>query len=161
MNASRELIATVTRQVTGLNAYRIPDREDVFASYQGLVEKYSVLVRDDLADELESRINSIFNMESESTLHALVMLLHLAQSSGLEKPMPEELIPKQPETENKLDWADIIRDEPLEGDHWKNWQPTPEDESSTDDDSQQEQEKDANDKKEENYDDSEVREKVR
>ncbi|KAK9339063.1 hypothetical protein V1521DRAFT_164984 [Lipomyces starkeyi] len=154
-NVSRRLIADLVTQITGLSRsnspqtynqvlrraiatatdsrYRPADRDDVRERLDGLVEKCSVLARDDLADALAERIQLIFPVQNESVLSVLAMLLHLAQASALDKPVPQVITNYHLEPKEEIKWEDIIKDDPLEGEHWKNWEPGSSDLSSEDD----------------------------
>ncbi|KAK9362333.1 hypothetical protein V1504DRAFT_490598 [Lipomyces starkeyi] len=154
-NVSRRLIAELVTQITDLprsnspqtynqvlrraiatatdSRYRPADRDDVRERLDGLVEKCSVRARDDLADALAERIQLIFPVQNESVLSVLAMLLHLAQASALDKPVPQVITNYHLQPKEEIKWEDIIKDDPLEGDHWKNWEPGSSDLSSEDD----------------------------
>ncbi|KAK9326190.1 hypothetical protein V1517DRAFT_349963 [Lipomyces orientalis] len=127
--------------------YRPPDSDDVRERLDGsvqfntdlivwyrLVEKCSVRARDDLADALAERIQLIFPVRTEPVLSVLAMLLHLAQASALDKPVSELITNYHVETKEEIKWDDIIKDDPLEGEHWRNWEPGSSDISSEDED---------------------------
>ncbi|KAK9490356.1 hypothetical protein V1508DRAFT_406398 [Lipomyces doorenjongii] len=134
----RRAIATATD-----SRYRPADRDDVRERLDGsrntdgahirLVEKCSVRARDDLADALAERIQLIFPVQNESVLSVLAMLLHLAQASALDKPIPQIITSYHLEAKEEIKWEDIIKDDPLEGEHWKNWEAGSSDLSSGDD----------------------------
>ncbi|KAK9486940.1 hypothetical protein V1527DRAFT_518394 [Lipomyces starkeyi] len=154
-NVSRRLIAELVTQITDLprsnspqtynqvlrraiatatdSRYRPADRDDVRERLDGLVEKCSVRAREDLADALAERIQLIFPVQNESVLSVLAMLLHLAQASALDKPVPQVITNCHLEPKEEIKWQDIIKDDPLEGEHWKNWEPGSSDLSSEDD----------------------------
>ncbi|KAK9354278.1 hypothetical protein V1505DRAFT_372606 [Lipomyces doorenjongii] len=153
-NLSRRVIADLVTQVTDLSKsnnphtynqvlrraiatatdsrYRPADRDDVRERLDGLVEKCSVRARDDLADALAERIQLIFPVQNESVLSVLAMLLHLAQASALDKPIPQIITSYHLEAKEEIKWEDIIKDDPLEGEHWKNWEAGSSDLSSGD-----------------------------
>ncbi|KAK9449994.1 uncharacterized protein V1518DRAFT_242088 [Limtongia smithiae] len=86
-----------------------------------MVEKYSVLARDDLADALKMRIDALFPVHSETTLAMLALLLDLAHASALNKPLPAEFESTRVDSgavAAQLTWREILSDEPFEGDHW-------------------------------------------
>ncbi|KAK9317668.1 hypothetical protein V1524DRAFT_445069 [Lipomyces starkeyi] len=154
-NVSRRLIAELVTRITDLprsnspqtynqvlrraiatatdSRHRPADRDDVRERLDGLVEKCSVRARDDLADALAERIQLIFPVQNESVLSVLAMLLHLAQASALDKPVPQVITNYHLEPKDEIKWEDIIKDDPLEGEHWKNWEPGSSDLSSEDD----------------------------
>ncbi|KAK9375984.1 uncharacterized protein V1513DRAFT_463429 [Lipomyces chichibuensis] len=151
-NVSRRLIADLVTQITDLSRsnrpqtynqvlrraiatatdsrYRPADRGDVRERLDGLVEKCSVRARDDLADALAERILHIFPVQNESVLSVLAMLLHLAQASALDKPVPQIIANYHLEPKEEIKWEDIVKDDPLEGEHWKDLEPGSSDLSS-------------------------------
>ncbi|KAK9247749.1 hypothetical protein V1506DRAFT_519735 [Lipomyces tetrasporus] len=153
---SRKLIADLVTHVTGLSRsnksqtykqvlgraiatatdsrYRPADSDDVRERLDGLVEKYSVRARDDLADELAERIQFIFPVRTEAVLSVLAMLLHLAQASAMDKPVSGLITNYHVGTKEEIKWDDIIKDDPLEGEHWRNWELGSSDISSEDED---------------------------
>ncbi|KAK9369331.1 hypothetical protein V1509DRAFT_620434 [Lipomyces kononenkoae] len=154
-NVSRRLIADLVTHITELSKsnspqtyshvlrraivtatdsrYRPADSDDVRERLYGLVEKCSILARDDLADALEERIQRIFPVHSESVLSVLAMLLHLAQASAWDNKVPEFITGNQLEARKETTWNDIIKEDPLEGEHWKDWEPGSSDLSSEED----------------------------
>ncbi|KAK9236078.1 hypothetical protein V1525DRAFT_407986 [Lipomyces kononenkoae] len=154
-NVSRRLIADLVTHITELSKsnspqkysqvlrraivtatdsrYRPADGDDVRERLNGLVEKCSVLARDDLAEALDDRMQQLFPVQSESVLSVLAMLLHLAQSSALDKPVPEFITYNDLTATRETTWDDIIKEDPLEGEHWKDWEPGSSDLSSEED----------------------------
>ncbi|KAK9476642.1 hypothetical protein V1514DRAFT_344487 [Lipomyces japonicus] len=111
---------------------RNPDANDISERCHGIAEKYSVLARDDLADALEERLQFLLPPESDQVLSTLALLLNLARTSALKNPVPDEIAnPERLQVRNHaVDWARIIDEEPLEGDHWLDYEPGQSDVSS-------------------------------
>ncbi|KAK7206693.1 hypothetical protein BZA70DRAFT_274881 [Myxozyma melibiosi] len=118
---------------TAETKYRSPDKDAVRERAYGLVEKYSVVARDDLSDALKERLDLLFTVDSENTISTLAVILDLAQATALQKPLPDAIVnppPKAADIAPEIAWREILRNEPLEGDHWNT--PTYEDDSEED-----------------------------
>lgn len=87
---------------------------DVQASYEGLVEKFIVLDREDLAESLENRLKELIRQSTRWTPDILALFLSLSdrpvENSQLEH--LEQL--KPPDPPPPLTWAEIIADDPLD-----------------------------------------------
>ncbi|KAK9456017.1 hypothetical protein V1511DRAFT_496294 [Dipodascopsis uninucleata] len=107
---------------------RVPHTDDVKEIYEGLVEKYSVCARDDLAEALSARIQVAFQMKpnfysDQTKVSALALILKFSCSSALEKTIPNEIISSSlfsssDSRSHALAWQDILQEDPLEGQHW-------------------------------------------
>ncbi|KAH7042576.1 Spc98 family-domain-containing protein [Macrophomina phaseolina] len=87
---------------------------DVQASYEGLVEKFIVLDREDLAEALESRLRELTRHTTRWTPEILALFLSLSDRP-VEKARVEDLEKlKLPEGPPELTWADIIAEDPLD-----------------------------------------------
>lgn len=87
----------------------------VKAAYAGLVEKFEVLDRDDLADALQSRLDELPTNGFGFLLETLSLLLQLSDKP-VEKTRLEELVGSQPVEGEPLTWQAIIADDPLNND---------------------------------------------
>ncbi|KAK9472766.1 uncharacterized protein V1510DRAFT_416862 [Dipodascopsis tothii] len=112
------------------NRFRPVDRADVAERYDGLVEKMSVVARDDLADALADRVRRVAPGAAEPTIDALGLLLFLAKNHPADRPVAAVLEPPGLARPPPLTWQDIVRDEPLHGAHWQEWAPGPDDAST-------------------------------
>ncbi|KAL1628544.1 hypothetical protein SLS56_005889 [Neofusicoccum ribis] len=87
---------------------------DVQDSYEGLVEKFIVLDREDLAEALENRLRELIRRSTRWTPDILALFLSLSDRP-VEKAKLENLANLKPkETSPALTWADIIADDPLD-----------------------------------------------
>lgn len=87
---------------------------DVQDSYEGLVEKFIVLDREDLAEALENRLRELIKHTTRWTPDILAMFLSLSDRP-VEKANVEDLEKiKPPEPQAELTWADIIAEDPLD-----------------------------------------------
>ncbi|KAK7545129.1 Spc98 family-domain-containing protein [Phyllosticta citribraziliensis] len=87
---------------------------DVQASCEGLVEKFFVLNRQDLAEALSDRLKELSKRSSRWIPEILTLLLHL-QGDPVNQSRVEDLEKlKPPEPPPPLTWADIIADDPLD-----------------------------------------------
>ncbi|KAL1625660.1 hypothetical protein SLS54_003132 [Diplodia seriata] len=87
---------------------------DVQSSYEGLMEKFIVLDREDLAETLEDRLRELLQLQTKWTPDILALFLSLSDRpvensrlEDLERIKPAEHAPE-------LTWADIIADDPLD-----------------------------------------------
>ncbi|KAK8153998.1 Spc98 family-domain-containing protein [Phyllosticta citrichinensis] len=89
---------------------------DVQASCEGLVEKFFVLNRQDLAEALSDRLKELSKRSSRWIPEILTLLLHL-QGDPVNQSRVEDLEKlKPPEPPPPLTWADIVADDPLDED---------------------------------------------
>ncbi|OJD33378.1 gamma-tubulin complex component [Diplodia corticola] len=87
---------------------------DVQSSYEGLIEKFIVRDREDLAEALEDRVRELLRLQTKTTPDILALFLSLSdrpvENSSLED--LERIKPPKPAPE--LTWAEIIADDPLD-----------------------------------------------
>lgn len=99
-------------------SYANPDY--VLERYDGLMEKFLILGRNDLATELQAKVNYTAGMILIDEHETLISIISdMEQLSVLPQAVPwprieEQQMPKQ------LTWDEIIMDDPLEGEHWQN-----------------------------------------
>ncbi|KAK8208141.1 Spc98 family-domain-containing protein [Phyllosticta capitalensis] len=87
---------------------------DVQSSCDGLVEKFFVLNREDLAEALSDRLKELSKRSSRWIPEILALLLHL-QGNPVNKSRVEDLENlKPPAPPPELTWADIIAEDPLD-----------------------------------------------
>ncbi|KAF9633083.1 Spc97/Spc98 [Lasiodiplodia theobromae] len=89
---------------------------DVQTSYEGLIEKFIVLDREDLAEALENRLRELLRLQTKWTPDILALFLALSdrpvENSSLDD--LEKIKPPPPAPE--LTWADIVAEDPLDED---------------------------------------------
>lgn len=87
---------------------------EVESRLNGLIEKFQVLNRDDLADALQARLTELSNIRNKWTPEILHLLLELSDRP-VEKTELEDLyqLEQHVTTTPELTWADIIADDPL------------------------------------------------
>jgi gamma-tubulin complex component 5 len=93
---------------------------EVDASVLGLIEKFSVLNREDLAEALKARVEEVAKVSrSKWTPEILSLFLNLSDRP-VEKSNVEALELLRPPTppESPLTWDEIVADDPLSGDIW-------------------------------------------
>ncbi|KAF2140165.1 uncharacterized protein K452DRAFT_327592 [Aplosporella prunicola CBS 121167] len=115
-NDSRKFRRTKDAVARGLRAqqWTRTNQFDVQESYEGLVEKFFVLNRSDLAEALEVRLKEIERTPGRWTPEILSLFLHLSDNA-VEKASVENLeLLKPPEPPPSLTWAEIIADDPLD-----------------------------------------------
>lgn len=95
---------------------------EVESRLNGLIEKFHVLQRDDLADALQARLTELSNIRNKWTPEMLHLLLELS-----DRPVEKAKLQYLDEFEQpgantpKLTWADIIADDPLTDEElWRN-----------------------------------------
>jgi len=104
-----------SQQYVSTNQFEVESR------LNGLIEKFQVLNRDDLADALQARLTELSNIRNKWIPEILHLLLELSDRPAEKTQLGnlEEL--EQPDTTaSKLSWADIIADDPLTDEElWK------------------------------------------
>ncbi|KAF2091058.1 hypothetical protein K490DRAFT_34128, partial [Saccharata proteae CBS 121410] len=89
---------------------------EVERSWEGFVEKFIVLNRDDLASALEERLKELSKVSNKWTPEILSLLFQLSDNP-VQKAKVEDLEKLRPPTPPPaLTWAEIIADDPLEED---------------------------------------------
>jgi len=115
----------------GLNSqgsYPFPMKAATKLTCTSLLEKLAVLGRDDIVAPLENLMPYI--RSSSANIEVLTLLLSLSDRPATSVEFdPSQFTEKQAE-EKQLTWEDILKEEPLTGDHWKE----PEFESSDEED---------------------------
>ncbi|KAF1991204.1 hypothetical protein K402DRAFT_323773 [Aulographum hederae CBS 113979] len=94
---------------------------DVRNSYDGLIEKFDVLNREDLAEALKPRLEELGRLRGKWTPELLSFILQLSDRP-VEKTQLDSLKALRPKTPDKiLTWEEIIADDPLtEEGVWEN-----------------------------------------
>ncbi|KAJ9640045.1 phosphoribosylformylglycinamidine synthase [Coniosporium tulheliwenetii] len=102
------LVESLVTSLTGLS-----NEFEVKASYEGLVEKFSILNRDDLADALDIRLKKLADVSSKFTPEILSLFLHLSDRPVEKSRLKDLEALKPPPPPPPLTWADIYADDPL------------------------------------------------
>ncbi|QIX02509.1 hypothetical protein AMS68_008026 [Peltaster fructicola] len=92
----------------------------VQSKLNGLIEKFSVLNRDDLAEALQSRLTRELDSEDKFLPDKLALLLELSDLPyrKVDIGVLEGLTRQEHTPVEELTWAEIIRDDPLDDDIW-------------------------------------------
>lgn len=91
--------------------------DNVYARYNGLVEKFIVVGRSDLAQELDLRVNAVKMCPGQENLASVLLVLDQLSYKPLERQLPV-FENSTAVTDKNLTWDDILAEEPLSGDHW-------------------------------------------
>ncbi|RPB02843.1 hypothetical protein L873DRAFT_1833953 [Choiromyces venosus 120613-1] len=92
---------------------------DVTSKLDGLEEKFRVFNRDDLADALRSRLDELPSLTSGFTPELLSLFLSLSDRPLQNSEISDLELLVRPDAPKELTWEDIIADDPLEGEIWK------------------------------------------
>lgn len=84
------------------------------ASLNGLIEKFQILHRDDLADALSVRLEELSKASTRWTPEILSLLLHLSHRPVEKSNVNDLELLKPPEPPPPLTWVEIIADDPLD-----------------------------------------------
>ncbi|KAI7889635.1 Spc98 family-domain-containing protein [Mucor mucedo] len=116
---------------------------EVDTAINGLVEKFSIKGRRDVSKALLEHKSAYLDKSrplgspntNQSILKYDLLQLLLSLSSSRNQtydhiPILNESMP----TENNLTWEEVVKDDPLEGDHWKKWPEDTSDDDSSDND---------------------------
>jgi len=82
-----------------------------------LIEKFAVLGRDDIADQLEKKLPYI--LSEDANVEVLTMLLALSDQPVESLQFDEGKFTKEQVFSKVITWEEILAEEPLAGDHWK------------------------------------------
>lgn len=82
-----------------------------------MVEKFAVLGRDDIADQLEKKLPYILSEDAD--VEVLTMLLALSDQPAESLEFDERKFIKEEAVSKGITWEEILAEEPLAGDHWK------------------------------------------
>ncbi|KAF2841212.1 hypothetical protein M501DRAFT_928681 [Patellaria atrata CBS 101060] len=94
--------------------YARVDQFDVQAHYEGLVEKFVVLHREELATALEIRLDELSKRSSKWTPEILFLFLSLSDRPAEKSDVKDLELLKPPPSPPQLTWAEIIADDPLD-----------------------------------------------
>ena len=82
-----------------------------------MVQKFAVLGRDDIAEPLERILPYVLGQDANVEILTLILALSDRPVDAAEFDESKFLVEK--ETEKGITWEEIIAEEPLLGDHWK------------------------------------------
>lgn len=93
---------------------------EVEASLNGLIEKFSVLNRDDLSEALATRLDELGKVSTSKWTPEIMSLFLNLSDRPVENSSPEALKPMRPPSPPppSITWEEIIADDPLTGDLW-------------------------------------------
>ncbi|ODQ68076.1 hypothetical protein NADFUDRAFT_63560 [Nadsonia fulvescens var. elongata DSM 6958] len=116
----QSLIHTCTRiaQKTHIST----DRDNVLGQYNGLIEKFRVNNRDDLAERLSAFMPVVTEASCQSySITQTLSLLEMLSDNPLLQPLP--ILSSNPNKSSnevdKITWQGILDEEPLVGEHWQ------------------------------------------
>ncbi|PWW76919.1 hypothetical protein C7212DRAFT_357533 [Tuber magnatum] len=92
---------------------------DVGSKLDGLEEKFRVFNRDDLADAFRSRLNELPSLTSGFTPEILSLFLSLSDRPLQNSDISDLELLVKPDAPREFTWEDIIADDPMEGEIWK------------------------------------------
>jgi gamma-tubulin complex component 5 len=118
LKSTKESVSKLAKQ----HQYTRTNPFEVYSTLEGLIEKFSVIARDDLADALQKRLNELNARPSGKwTPEVLSLFLSLSErperAAGLEA--LELLKPEVVNEEKTFTWEDLEREEPMTGELWK------------------------------------------
>ncbi|KAL6600076.1 hypothetical protein U3516DRAFT_831977 [Neocallimastix sp. 'constans'] len=105
------------------NTYTLASPKYVKDSYDGIIEKFKISAQEKSAEDLKKFLN-ILEKKTEQKKNSkipeiLTLFLNLSKSPTHHFYNSHYFNEKEKKEEKELTWEDILKDEPLTGDHWK------------------------------------------